>query len=168
MTKKKHPDLSSNQIIREAIQKIALHGLVNKSTGTIRDTGKTVGFVAKIHTDGELAGTIDVQEYYSLSMESNDDKKIGYHEGVYLSALQDNANGLLIIPKLYSEVVISIDPETKTEYVSMFSHVDVIQLDSHDTITVGVREREEFDEGSHRVCLFSNRCFWLAGRLRSI
>ena len=63
MTKKKHPDLSSNQIIREAIQKIALHGLVNKSTGTIRDTGKTVGFVAKIHTDGELAGTIDVQEY---------------------------------------------------------------------------------------------------------
>ncbi|MBO5012489.1 MAG: hypothetical protein J6C57_00440, partial [Paludibacteraceae bacterium] len=148
MTKKKHPDLSSNQIIREAIQKIALHGLVNKSTGTIRDTGKTVGFVAKIHTDGELAGTIDVQEYYSLSMESNDDKKIGYHEGVYLSALQDNANGLLIIPKLYSEVVISIDPETKTEYVSMFSHVDVIQLDSHDTITVGVREREEFDEGS--------------------
>lgn len=146
MTKIKRSDLSSNQVIREAIQKIALHGLVNSSTNTIRDTGKTVGFVAKIHTDGELAGTIDVQEYYSLSMEENDEKKIGYHEGVYLSALQDNSKGLLIIPKLYSEVVISIDPETKTEYVSMFSHVDVIQLDSHDTITVGVTEREEFDE----------------------
>lgn len=146
MTTNKHAGLSSNQVIREAIQKIALHGLVNPSTGVVRDTGKVTGYVAKIHTDGELAGTIDVQEFASLSMEENTDMKIGYHEGVYLSAIQDNSNGLLIIPKLYSEVTISMDPESKTEYVSMFSHVDVIQLDSHEKITVGVTEREEFDE----------------------
>lgn len=145
MTTSKHAGLSSNQVIREAIQKIALHGLVNPSTGVVRDTGKVTGYVAKIHTEGELAGTIDVQEFASLSMEENTDMKIGYHEGVYLSAIQDNSNGLLIIPKLYSEVTISMDPESKTEYVSMFSHVDVIQLDSHEKITVGVTEREEFD-----------------------
>lgn len=146
MTTNKHAGLSSNQVIREAIQKIALHGLVNPSTGVVRDTGKVTGYVAKIHTEGELAGTIDVQEFASLSMEENTDMKIGYHEGVYLSAIQDNSNGLLIIPKLYSEVTISIDPESKIEYASMFSHVDVIQLDSHEKITVGVTEREEFDE----------------------
>lgn len=146
MTTNKHAGLSSNQVIREAIQKIALHGLVNPSTGVVRDTGKVTGYVAKIHTEGELAGTIDVQEFASLSMEENTDMKIGYHEGVYLSAIQDNSNGLLIIPKLYSEVTISMDPESKIEYVSMFSHVDVIQLDSHEKITVGVTEREEFDE----------------------
>ena len=145
MSKNKRPDLSSNQAIRDAIRKIAWHGIINQD-GVLKDTGKVTGYVAKIHTDGELAGTVDVQEYYSLSMEETEDKKIGYHEGVYLSALQDNSKGLLIIPKLYSEVTISIDPETKTEYVSMFSHVDVIQLDSHETITVGVTEREEFDE----------------------
>lgn len=145
MTTNKHAGLSSNQVIREAIQKIALHGLVNPSTGVVRDTGKVTGYVAKIHTEGELAGTIDVQEFASLSMEENTDMKIGYHEGVYLSAIQDNSNGLLIIPKLYSEVTISMDPESKVEYVSMFSHVDVIQLDSHEKITVGVTEREEFD-----------------------
>lgn len=145
MSKNKRPDLSSNQVIRDAIRKIAWHGLINPD-GVLKDTGKVTGYVAKIHTDGELAGTVDVQEYYSLSMGETEDKKIGYHEGVYLSALQNNSKGLLIIPKLYSEVTISIDPETKTEYVSMFSHVDVIQLDSHDTITVGVTEREEFNE----------------------
>lgn len=145
MTTSKHAGLSSNQVIREAIQKIALHGLVNPSTGVVRDTGKVTGYVAKIHTEGELAGTIDVQEFASLSMEENTDMKIGYHEGVYLSAIQDNSNGLLIIPKLYSEVTISMDPESKIEYVSMFSHVDVIQLDSHERITVGVTEREKFD-----------------------
>lgn len=145
MSKNKRPDLSSNQVIRDAIRKIAWHGLINPD-GVLKDTGKVTGYVAKIHTDGELAGTVDVQEYYSLSMGETEYKKIGYHEGVYLSALQNNSKGLLIIPKLYSEVTISIDPETKTEYVSMFSHVDVIQLDSHDTITVGVTEREEFNE----------------------
>lgn len=148
MSKQKHTDLSSNQIIRETIQKISRHGLFNPVNNALRGTERIAGWVAKIHTDGDLAGTIDVQEFATSSINSSDDVKIGYHEGVQLSAIQDNSKGLLIVPKLHSEVVIVMDPVTYTEYVSMFSHVDVIQLDSHDTITVGVREREEFDEGS--------------------
>lgn len=148
MSKQKHTDLSSNQIIRETIQKISRHGLFNPANNTLRGTERIAGWVAKIHTEGDLAGTIDVQEFATSSINSSDDVKIGYHEGVQLSAIQDNSKGLIIVPKLHSEVVIVMDPVTYTEYVSMFSHVDVIQLDSHDTITVGVREREEFDEGS--------------------
>lgn len=139
-------NLAANQTIREAIQKISRRGIIDPNTNVVRNTGKIVGYVAKINADGELAGTVDVQEYTSIAQENNDDLKIGYHEGVYLSAIQDNSNGMVIIPKLYSEVVVTIDPETLTEYVTMFSHVDCIQLDSHETITVGVREREEFDE----------------------
>ncbi|MDR1089840.1 MAG: hypothetical protein LBL79_02085 [Prevotella sp.] len=135
----------SNQSIREAIQKIALHGLVNPSTGTVHDTAKITGYVAKIHTDGDLAGTIDVQEYLALSVAEDEGAKMGYHEGVYLSAIQDNSKGMVIIPKLYSEVTIVIDPETKQEYVSMFSHVDIIRLDSHEEVVIGVTEREEYD-----------------------
>ncbi len=145
----KSSDLRSNQIIREAIQKIALHGLVDPHTNSVHGTGRTTGFVKKIHTDedDELFGTVDVQEYSSIAHEANSDEvQIGYHEGVLISALQDNSKGMVIIPKLYSEVVIAEDPVTHTEYVAMFSHVDVIQLDSHDTITVGVTEREEFNE----------------------
>lgn len=144
MTKNSRVNLSSNQTIREAIQRIALHGIVNPSTGVVRDSEKISGYVAKIHTDGELAGTIDVQEYSSFSMNGDDDIKIGYHEGVYLSSIQNNLNGMVIIPKMYSEVTIMTDPESKIEYVSMFSHVDLIQLDSHDKISIGVTEREEY------------------------
>lgn len=138
--------LQGNQIIAEAIKMIANRGIVNPKTGIVKNTGKVTGYVAKIHTDGELAGTIDVQEYIGIAHDNNDELKIGYHEGVYLSAIQDNSNGMVIIPKLYSDVVVTVDPETMNEYVTMFSHVDCIQLDSHETITVGVREREDFDE----------------------
>lgn len=145
----KHSDLRSNQIIREAIRKIALHGLVDPSTNAVHGTGRTAGFVKKIHTDenDELFGTVDVQEYSSIAQNANgEDVKIGYHEGVLISALQDNSKGMVVIPKLYSDVVIAEDPVSHVEYVAMFSHVDVIQLDSHDTVTIGVTEREEFDE----------------------
>ena len=142
---KNRADLSSNQSIREAIKRIALHGLINPSTGTVRDSAKVTGYIAKIHTDGEFAGTVDVQEFSNISIEGDDDTKIGYHEGVYLSAIQDNSKGLVIVPKMYSEVTIVTDPDTKIEYVSMFSHVDIIQLDSHEKVTIGVTEREEYD-----------------------
>lgn len=146
MTRSKHPDLSCNQTIREAIRKIAWKGMVSQSTGAINGTGKVTGYVAKIHTDDELAGTIDVQEYVQLAVEETEETKQGYHEGVLLSAIQDNSKGLVIIPKMYSDVIVSQDPETGAEYVTMYSHVDVIQLDAHETITVGVKEREAFDE----------------------
>ena len=146
MAKNHHTHLDSNEAIRDSIQKIALHGFINRETGAIRNVGNIVGYVAKIHTEGDLKGTIDVQEYIKFDEDQN--VKVGYHEGVLVSVVKSDNKGMLIMPKLYSDVVISIDPETKDEYVSMFSHVDVIQLDSHDTIIVGVKEREEFDDTS--------------------
>lgn len=143
---KKHlTDHSSNEMIREAIRAIALKGIVNRQ-GTVRGTSKVTGFVAKIHTDesDDLFGTIDVQEYADWSIEESEDAKIGYHEGVLLTAIQKDNQGYIIIPKLYSDVLVSKDPETNNEYVTMFSHVDLIQLDSHEKISIGVREREEY------------------------
>lgn len=145
MSKSKHTDISCNQTIREAIQKIAWRGMVNGDTGAVKGTAKVSGYVAKIHTDGDLAGTIDVQEYVQLPVEE-EGVKMGYHEGVLLSAIQDNSNGYVIVPKMYSEVLVSQDADTGAEYVSMFSHVDMIQLDSHENITIEVKEREKFDE----------------------
>lgn len=154
MHKNSFSDLQSNQIIRDAIRKIALRGIVSPDTGAVRGTGKVTGYVAKIHKDGELAGTVDVQEYTQLAMDEAGEMKMGYHEGVLISALQDNSQGMVIIPKMYSEVVVSKDADTGVEYVSMFSHVDVIQLDSHESVVIAVREREEYqadDEEGHDV-----------------
>lgn len=141
--------IDSNQSIRESIERIAHYKLLD-AKNTIRGTRKITGYVVKINTEGKLAGTVDVQEYLSdvgVALSNDDGVQPGYHQGVYLSSLQDNSNGFLIIPKLYSDVVIFGDPSSHREYVAMFSHVDIIQLDSHDTITVGVREREAYDEG---------------------
>lgn len=146
MSKNKHPDLSNNQTIREAIQKIAWRNMINRDTGAVNGTSKITGYVAKINTEGELAGTIDVQEYVTLPIEETEDTKMGYHEGVLLSAIQDNSKGYVVIPKMYSEVLVSQDPDTGAEYVSMFSHVDLIQLDSHESVVVEVKEREKFNE----------------------
>lgn len=138
----------NNDLIKKAIQRIALQGHVDPSSGVWHDSARITGYVAKIHDDesDELFGTVDVQEYNTRSfVQEENDVKFGYHEGVYLSALQNNKEGYLIIPKLYSEVTIALDPESRKEYVVMFSHVDLIQLDSHEQIRIGVREREEFD-----------------------
>lgn len=139
-------DHSSNEMIREAIRAIALKGVVNRQTGTVRGTSKVTGFVAKVHTDesDELFGTIDVQEYPDWSLTESEDAPVGYHEGVLLTAIQNDMQGYIIIPKLHSDVLVSKDPETGNEYVTMFSHVDLIQLDSHEKISIGVREREEY------------------------
>lgn len=145
---KKHlTDHSSNEMIKEAIRAIALKGVVNRQTGTIKGTSKVTGYVAKIHTeeDDELFGTIDVQEYPDWTITETEESQIGYHEGVLLTAIQNNMEGYVIIPKLHSEVIISPDPATGQEYVTMFSHVDYIQLDSYEKISIGVREREEYD-----------------------
>lgn len=139
----------NNDLIKKAIQRIALQGHINQSTGVWNDSVRVTGYVAKVHDDesDELFGTVDVQEYNTQSfVQEENDVQLGYHEGVYLSALQNNKEGYLIIPKLFSEVTIAMDPESRKEYVVMFSHVDLIQLDSHDMISVGVREREEFDD----------------------
>ena len=138
-------DLSCHDTIKESIRKIALHNLVNRETGTVRNMDKITGYVAKIHTEGELAGTVDVQEFTNTSIIQSGDVKAGYHTGVYLSAIQNNLAGMIIIPKLYSEVTIETDPATFTEYVTMYSHVDCIRMDAHDLATIGVSERDEYD-----------------------
>lgn len=138
-------NLSRNSAIKDAIEKIALHRLINNDTKTVRNSEKLTGYVAKIHTEGELAGTVDVQEYINWGVIAPEGVQPGYHEGVYLSAIQDSTSGMVIIPKMYSEVTIEADPVTLREYVVMFSHVELIRLDSHEEISIGVTEREEFD-----------------------
>lgn len=131
--------LNANATIRDAIQKIALHGVINPKTNSTYSDSMFTGYVVKVHLEGERAGTVDVREF-----NTGVDGDGILHEGVYLSAISDN-KGLLIIPKLYSEVKVQKDPSEKREYVTMFSHVDVLQLDSHEEITIGVKEREAFD-----------------------
>lgn len=144
---KGHTGAGSNATIREAIQRIALHGIADKA-GKLYDVGQIVGYVKAIHLDGEFAGTIDVQEYVSSVVDASENPDAGLHENVYLSAIQDNTKGYVIIPKLYSDVTIVRDPASGVEYVTMFSHVDLIQLDSHDKVVIEVKEREDFDASS--------------------
>lgn len=120
--------------------------------GTVRGTKKIFGYVCAINTEGELAGTVDVQEFnyepgeYSVP-------GVGCHRGVYLSAIQDNQSGFLIVPMLFSEVVIVQNPLDGTEYVIMYSHARKMQLhttavkdDKDSSISIGVTEVENFVE----------------------
>ncbi len=124
----------------DAIRRIALHGVADPESGTVFGARRVAGYVAKVNDNK----TVDVQEYLDVE-ENSKGVQEGYHEGVWLSALESNPNGYLIVPKLYSEVVIAKDPVTLTEFVVMYSHVDIIQLESSDTVTVGVVEREELN-----------------------
>lgn len=139
--------LNANSSIYNAIQAIARHNLINPRTNTTYNGNAFTGFVAKIHDDesDELYGTVDVKEYNAWNGNPKDITAEGYHEGVRLNAIQDSKKGIVIIPKLYSEVIVIQDPESRVEYISMFSHADYIQLDSHETISIGVKEREQFD-----------------------
>ena len=126
--------------IVDAIRKIALQGIADPDKNLVFGTKRVTGYVVKVNDNK----TVDVQEYLDVE-KTSDGVQEGYHEGVWLSALESNPNGFLIVPKLYSEVVIAKDPVTLTEYVVMYSHVDVIQLESSEKVTVGVVEREELD-----------------------
>lgn len=145
-------ELNANETIYDAIRQIAFHKLVNKHTNTFKNTSRTSGYVVKAHLDAddELLGTVDVQEY-DIASEANlqaieDGQAVGYHEGVYLSALQNNENGMVVIPYLYSDVVIATDPETLREYVIQYSHADTVQIDAHNKVVIGVTETEEWQE----------------------
>lgn len=144
-------DLSANEAIYEAIRKIALHKLVNPKNNVIKNTSRISGYVTKIHTDenDELYGTVDVQEYND-SLANNQAKDeglpVGLHEGVFLSAIQNNDNGLITIPYLNSDVVIATDPDTLKEYVVAYSHADTVQIDTHTKTIIGVTETKEFEK----------------------
>lgn len=144
-------NLRANEVIYEAIRQIAFHKLVNPRTNVVKNTNKISGYVVKVHTDpgDELCGTVDVQEYLSDLSEKqslDNDIAVGLHEGVYLSAIQNNENGLVIIPYLYSDVVITTDPETLREYVIQYSNADTVQIDAHNKVVIGVTETKEFEE----------------------
>lgn len=128
--------------VRRAIRSIARKGSVDLD-GATRGTQKIVGYVCAIHEDGELAGTIDVQEY---NLASDEDVGTRHHSGVLLSAIQDNADGLFIVPMMFSEVVIVQNPTDGHEYVLMYSHAKRIQWKAHEDIEIGVTEVEDFVE----------------------
>lgn len=144
-------DLSANEAIYEAIRQIALHKLVNPKNNVIKNTSRISGYVTKIHTDetDELYGTVDVQEYndsFANNQAKDEGLPVGLHEGVFLSAIQNNDNGLITIPYLNSDVVIATDPDTLKEYVVAYSHADTVQIDTHTKTIIGVTETKEFEE----------------------
>lgn len=148
---KNYEGLDANATIYSCIRQIALHKIANPRTQVIRNTEKITGYVVKLHTeeDDELFGTVDVQEYTAEEADGQAQKDglpVGLHEGVYLSAIQNNENGMVVVPFLYSDVVITTDPDTLREYVVQYSHADSIQLDAHNKVVVGATETKEWEE----------------------
>lgn len=140
----------------KAMRNASLKGRVGKDGGML-GTQKIYGYVCNVHDfddeDESLRGTVDVQEFGkgTYSQYYDDDDYIdgaGCHIGVLLSAINNNKNGVWLMPMLYSEVIIVQDPTGNNEYVLMCSHVDVIHLQSHKTAKIGVTETEEFQEGA--------------------
>jgi hypothetical protein len=152
-TGKKTDSSNSQRMIGEAIRKIALGRSmerVNRSaagTGGIGTARMIHGYVAKIHddpSDEEFAaygGTIDVGEFPD---ETASAEPI-LHKGVLLSGIKDNSGGFLIIPTLFSDVTIVSDAATNCMYVVNYSHADIIQLNAHSEVTIGVTETEELN-----------------------
>lgn len=134
--------------VAKGIKNAAQRGMID-SRGSAWGTQKTIGYVCRVHglddEDKNLRGTVDVQEY---DYEQGEDKYegVGWHGGVLTSAIQNNKNGVYLMPSLYSDVVIVQDPFSLEEYVLMCSHVDVIQLQSRTSVKIGVVETEDFDE----------------------
>lgn len=130
--------------VRRAINSIAKKGNYDLD-GALRGTRKIVGYVCAIHEEGELAGTIDVQEY-NFEPDEYNTKGVRHHRGVLLSAIQDNTDGSFIVPMMFSEVVIVQNPTDGHEYVLMYSHAKRIQWKAHEDIEIGVTEVEDFVE----------------------
>lgn len=137
--------------VLRSIEQIASSSMQDND-GTVRGTKKIFGYVCAINTEGELAGTVDVQEF---NYEPGEYSKpgAGHHRGVLLSAIQDNQSGFLIVPMLYSEVVIVQNSLDGTEYVIMYSHAKKMQLlissvedDKDSSISIGVTEVKNFVE----------------------
>lgn len=138
----------NNTNVVNTIQGLARTGIVDQE-GAPLGTRKKMGYVCDIHLDDdeeeELRGTIDVQEFGEYA-EDNHGDAVGYHEGVMLSAIPGNENGIRIIPQLYSLVVFVQDPVTLEEYVIMFTSAQKVQLNATENISMGVTGYEEFNE----------------------
>ena len=130
--------------IKSAMNAIAKNGITDLN-GAIRGTQKIIGYVCAIHEDGELAGTIDVQEY-NFEPDEYINKGTRHHKGVLLSAIQENEDGVWIVPMMFSDVMIVQNPTDGHEYVIMYSHAKKIQWKAHEDIEIGVTEVEDFVE----------------------
>ena len=137
-----------NKDFFEAVRNTAMKGNVD-AEGGLNGTRKIAGYVCKVHPlddeDERLRGTVDVQEY-GYSLEDGDAEGAGYPEGVMCSAIQANECGMYMMPTLLSDVVIVQDPVSLAEYVLMYSHVDVIQMEGHKKLKMGVKEIEPTKE----------------------
>ena len=134
--------------LSRAIKQVAKSGAVNKR-GAVVGTQKIQGYVCYVHDDksDELFGTVDVQEYD----EDYDDAEngAGFHEGVLVSPISKGSDGYLIMPEMYSDVIIVQDPVTHEEYVITCSHANKIKLKSQGNVEIGVVELGEYiDEES--------------------
>mgnify|MGYP001404325145 FL=1 len=145
--------MSSQQIIRDCIQKIATGGSYDRiksspsGTGGVGTARMIHGYVSKIHDDPSdseydyYKGTIDVTEFVDETVGSEPFT----YKGVMLSGKEKDKGGFLIIPFMHSDVSIITDAGTKMAYVVDFSHANVVQIDSHKRTFVGSTETEELD-----------------------
>jgi hypothetical protein len=141
---------NSQRMISEAIRKIALGRSMERiemsaiGTGGVGTARMIHGYVAKIHDNpsdeefAEYGGTIDVGEFPDETASTEP----VIHKGVLLSGVKDNSGGFLIIPTLFSDVTIVSDAATKYMYVVNYSHADIIQLNAHTQVSIGVTETE--------------------------
>ncbi|GAB6013525.1 hypothetical protein, partial [Viscerimonas tarda] len=148
---------NSQRMIREAIRKIALGRSIERvdmsaaGTGGVGTARLIHGYVAKIHDDpsdeefADCGGTIDVGEF----AEETASAEPVIHKGVLLSGVKDNSGGFLIIPTLFSDVTIVSDAATRYMYVVNYSHADIIQINAHREVSIGVAETEELDPDSN-------------------
>lgn len=140
--------VSSSALI-DAIRKVAQKGIADDN-GNLYDGQEVAGYVVGIHMDpgDELFGTVDVKEYVNDTTD-NDNVTQGLHEGVHLAAINNVSNGFLIVPKMYSDVVLTFDSITKEYYVLMFSQVETIRLEGGKDVSIGVIEREHEDDPNY-------------------
>lgn len=140
--------LGMGEKYRDVIRAAAISGIMDHN-GNLQGTSRVLGYVCAIHDEEDenedLRGTVDVQEYNCDASDFNG-QAIGFHEGVQISAIQGNKDGLLVIPQLYSDVVVVQDPQTMVEYVTMVSHVSVYKRQVHDKIVDRVTEYSDFEE----------------------
>ena len=123
----------------EAVQSIAKKKLSNRKGAPI-GTQKIDGYVSYIHDDPNdpLYGTVDVQEF---GYDPVIDYPEGFHEGVQISAVPGDDNGMYIVPMLLSDVVINTEPISPfREFIVAYSRAKIMHLHSHDRVTIGVDE----------------------------
>lgn len=147
---------NNRYLIREAIRKIALGRSLERidmAPGGMAGIGTARmihGYVAKIHSDpGDeefeiYAGTVDVGEYPDETASSEP----VIHKGVLLAAAKNNEGGFLMVPTLLSDVTIFMDAATRYAYIVNYSHVDIVQVQAHHAVSIGVKETEELDTAS--------------------